>query len=341
MKSMFALISITTAIAFVASSPGCGTNPKTSRPDSSGDVAQAVQPPQDAINTQFEAMIESRDRLLTRNHFRGRGFSSVKMGIDGLVGLYRRAGEFGYQNELTPEQRRSLMLLQLETISLAMNLERFYSANMGRLGDRGVEDEAVSFARFAVSEYPDQWPRYEPPRVTIAEGKRLRAQAARFQGTRNALFDDPAVMARASVVFIARGSEVGGDLLVDAIEKMPNDIHVRAVGALMADPGSDLQKQLLEDLPSNFEREVGVLRSVMDRTRRSTEFWTTAQNVIVEVVRRRFAYEAELRANGICTTCEGGGRVSRTRTVVNGYSTPIAASSRVIDCPICSGTGRR
>ena len=181
MRNVFSLISITTAVAIVTSSPGCGTKPKASRPVSSVAVDQAAQPPRDVINTQFEAMMESRDRLLARNHFRGRGFSSVKMGIDGLVGLYRRAGEFGYQNELTPEQRRSLMLLQLETISLAMNLERFYSANMGRLGDRGVEDEAVSFARFAVSEYPRWWPRYEPPRVTIAEGKRLRAQAARFQ----------------------------------------------------------------------------------------------------------------------------------------------------------------
>ena len=36
-------------------------------------------------------------------------------------------------------------------------------------------------------------------------------------------------------------------------------------------------------------------------------------------------------------TCEGSGRVRRTTDTVNGYSTIIASSSRIIECPTCGG----
>lgn len=293
------------------------------------------------VAAQCESFIKDRDRLLSQNHIRGRGFGAVRTAISSLYRLYREAGIFSYQEELTIDQRRALMLAQLETISLAMQLERYHMANMGRTADQGLSLEAYSFAELVASEYPRRWPNYITPGMVGVEIEKLLELSSSFRGRRNSLFNDAAVLARSGFILIEHNIGSGIQNLIDAMEREPDDIHVRAVGALVSKPGSDIERAQLMGLPESYAREVRVVRSIKNRTQRTTAFWSGVGNQVAEVIENRFEHEASLRSQGICTTCEGARRVRRTTQTVNGYSTVTSSYSKIIDCPVCNGSGKR
>jgi hypothetical protein len=299
--------------------------------------------------SKYEALVEERDRLLSRQYLRAgrRGFSAAKIGIRDLFQLYREAGLLGYEQALSPDQRRSLMLIQLESIALAMKIERYMIASIGRTEDQGLASEARSFAQFAVDERPGRWPVYDDVNILkfltiqrINEISRAEEAAEKAHYQPNPLFDDPGVMARSAFILIELRDPAGEELLLAALDKEPNDIHVRAVGALSVDRGSDLEKELLTGLPQNYVNEIAVLRSIRDRTEKVSAFWDAVGLAVVAVIARKFEYEASLRSKGLCTTCAGKRKVRRTANTVNGYSTVTSSSSNVIDCPVCNATGK-
>ena len=305
-------------------------------------IAEPTLPtsPTEHAQTEYNSIVASRNSLLDKSHTNGRGFILLRDGIDSLLQLYRDAGAFSYSKEITTEQRRSLMLIQLEAVSFALTLEQYYMANMGKSGDRGVASEAYRIATVATTAYPNPWPSYIPPRANGVVSDKLIQNVAHITHTRNPFSNDPAFKARSAYIMTQLGHDSSISQLFSAIEESPNDIDVRAIAALASTPDSETETTLLDELPDRVRRHHQIVRFVTKKTNRTTEFWTGISDGIKDIWQKKMEHEASLRAKGICVICEGAGEVRETTRTVNGYSVVLGTSSKIIDCPSCEGTGK-